>query len=64
MPSDLAVAFILATKAVMLPASHCASISAMLSAEATRSAWSACCSVSTSPAVTASTEPEDAASRS
>ena len=52
MPSFAAAAFIRATNAAGVPASHRARICAMLSAEGSSRAVSACRSVSTSPAAT------------
>ena len=52
----------MATKAATLPESHWASSWAMLSAEGTNSASSACCSVRDSPRVTCSTESDAARS--
>src|SRR6201984_3038793 len=56
MPRRRAVAFIRATNAAWLPASHRASIQATLSAEGSSSASSAWRSVSISPAATGTTE--------
>src|SRR2546430_3775107 len=56
MPSRRAVAFIRVTNAAWLPASHRASIHAMLSAEGSSSAFSAWRSVSLSPATTGTSE--------
>src|SRR5207247_513980 len=56
MPRRRAVAFIRATNAAWLPASHRASIQAMLSADGSSSASSAWRSVSISPATTGTSE--------
>src|SRR5258707_2049143 len=56
MPRRRAVEFIRAANAARLPASHRASIQAMLSAEGSSSASSACRSVSLSPAATGTSE--------